>query len=124
MLLREDNQTNRMTENLFLLKEIVTGNWFRSCPVITVFTHQDIFKDKIRRIPISTYFPEYTGSNKYQDAFDFFARKCEEHYKTAAKEFYHVTVSTIDTESVCNAWMDIMMILAQEALQQSLVDCD
>eukprot|EP00027_Filamoeba_sp_ATCC50430_P018805 CAMPEP_0168575044 /NCGR_PEP_ID=MMETSP0413-20121227/19436_1 /TAXON_ID=136452 /ORGANISM="Filamoeba nolandi, Strain NC-AS-23-1" /LENGTH=386 /DNA_ID=CAMNT_0008608491 /DNA_START=117 /DNA_END=1279 /DNA_ORIENTATION=- len=122
MVLFEDHSTNRMAENLTLLQQLVSTIWFADCPVITVFTQHDIFKDKIRHVPISKYFPDFTGRQTYQEALQYFVNAVHKHYENADKPFHYVTISTIDTESVSNAWMVISRILKEYWMSSVAMD--
>merc|ERR1712032_640571 len=55
----EDNSTNRLVEALDLFKEIVGGKFFDGKSVLVFFNKYDLFKEKIKRIPITVAFPDF-----------------------------------------------------------------
>ena len=61
--LAEDETANAMVENINLWKDILYSPriLFKKVNIVLLFTHVDVFLDKIKRIPISKYFPEYKG---------------------------------------------------------------
>src|SRR5690606_38946773 len=59
--LYEDDLTNRMNESLRVFKDICNNKWFAEISIILFLNKKDIFKKKIKRIPISVTFPEYKG---------------------------------------------------------------
>jgi len=118
VFLREDENLNSMEESLQLSEEILCSRWFKNCLHVTVFTHTDTFKDKIKRVPISKFYPEYTGGCEYEESFHFFASKFEQVYAKAGKPFRCVAVCNLDTESVCRAWLQILNMLKEHQASQ------
>jgi len=57
--LYEDDQTNRMKEALMLFNQICNSRWFRDTCMILFLNKIDLFKEKIKRVPLSTCFLEY-----------------------------------------------------------------
>jgi GTPase SAR1 family protein len=57
----EDDKTNRMIEALAIFRSIVGNRWFRKTALILFLNKKDIFAQKIKKVPISTCFPEYDG---------------------------------------------------------------
>jgi len=44
-----------------LFDSIVNGKWFQKTPFLLVFTMTDLFREKLKRVPLTVCFPEYTG---------------------------------------------------------------
>ena len=52
---------NRMQESLQLFESILNSRWFLRTSVILFLNKIDIFKNKIEKVPLENYFPEYTA---------------------------------------------------------------
>jgi len=99
-VLREDETTNRIQESMNLFQEISNCDWFAQTPIILFLNKSDLFKEKLQRIPLKSFFVNYTGPNEFDPAV--------EHVKTqflalntieGRKLYSHVTCAT-DTENV------------------------
>ncbi|OAX35533.1 heterotrimeric G protein alpha subunit, partial [Rhizopogon vinicolor AM-OR11-026] len=60
VLLEEKNQ-NRMAESLILFESVINSRWFLRTSIILFLNKIDVFKNKLPKVPIEKYFPEYTG---------------------------------------------------------------
>ncbi|NXK55019.1 GNAS protein, partial [Chauna torquata] len=61
MVIREDNQTNRLQEALNLFKSIWNNRWLRTISVILFLNKQDLLAEKVLagKSKIEDYFPEF-----------------------------------------------------------------
>ena len=57
----EDGDVNRVHESLQLFEAICNNKFFVSTAMILFLNKTDLFSQKIARIPLSKYFPEYKG---------------------------------------------------------------
>jgi hypothetical protein len=57
----EEGSTNRMTDALFVFKNIANHPELGSPSIILFFNKKDLFEKKSRAINIKDYFPEYKG---------------------------------------------------------------
>jgi len=103
LLLREDEETNRMEETLVLFDEICNSPGFDKAAMILFLNKKDLFEKKImdENTPdLSFCFSEYTGGRDYQKAADFVQEKFIGLNRNTSKRIYsHVTCAT-DTEQV------------------------
>uniref|UniRef100_A0A8C2ZID7 Guanine nucleotide-binding protein G(s) subunit alpha n=1 Tax=Cyclopterus lumpus TaxID=8103 RepID=A0A8C2ZID7_CYCLU len=62
MVIREDNQTNRLQEALNLFKNIWNNRWLRTISVILFLNKQDLLAEKVLagKSKIEEYFPDFT----------------------------------------------------------------
>ncbi|GAA6069101.1 guanine nucleotide-binding protein G(s) subunit alpha isoform X1, partial [Tachysurus ichikawai] len=62
MVIREDNQTNRLQEALNLFKNIWNNRWLRTISVILFLNKQDLLAEKVLagKSKIEEYFPEFS----------------------------------------------------------------
>ncbi|XP_078254218.1 guanine nucleotide-binding protein G(s) subunit alpha-like isoform X2 [Rhinoraja longicauda] len=70
MVIREDNNTNRLREALDLFKSIWNNRWLRTISVILFLNKQDLLAEKVLagKSKIEDYFPEYTHYTTPDDA--------------------------------------------------------
>ena len=52
---------NRMKESLALFDGVVNSRWFFSTSIILFLNKKDVFQEKLPRVPLVKYFPEYAG---------------------------------------------------------------
>lgn len=100
LVLAEDEEMNRMHESMKLFDSICNNKWFTNTSIILFLNKKDIFGDKIRKSPLSICFPEYTGSNTFEEAVNYIQSQYESKNKSVEKEIYsHITCAT-DTDNI------------------------
>lgn len=57
------HKKNRMMESLVLFDSVVNSRWFMRTSIILFLNKVDLFRQKLPRSPLSTYFPDYSGGN-------------------------------------------------------------
>ena len=67
--LYEDETTNRMHEALKLFKDICNTKWFAETAIILFLNKKDLFEKKIKKVPLKTCFPDYSGIFLYFSSF-------------------------------------------------------
>ncbi|CCK73440.1 guanine nucleotide-binding protein subunit alpha NDAI_0G04550 [Naumovozyma dairenensis CBS 421] len=60
-MLFEDERVNRMHESIMLFDTLLNSKWFRDTPFILFLNKIDIFDEKVKKMPIRKYFPDYQG---------------------------------------------------------------
>ncbi|KAM6120920.1 LOW QUALITY PROTEIN: guanine nucleotide-binding protein G(s) subunit alpha [Phoenicopterus ruber ruber] len=68
MVIREDNQTNRLQEALNLFKSIWNNRWLRTISVILFLNKQDLLAEILAGKSIEDYFPEFARYTTPDDA--------------------------------------------------------
>lgn len=58
-----DIQQNRMMESLVLFDSVVNSRWFMRTSIILFLNKVDLFRAKLAKSPLGTYFPDYSGGN-------------------------------------------------------------
>jgi len=109
--LYEDNQTNRLTEDLKLFQDICISKWFTSTAIILFLNKSDLFKEKLfEGKSISQVFPEYNGGSDYLNSINFLREKFTDVVDPVTKKrkdvFCHLTTAT-DTENVRFVFEDV-----------------
>eukprot|EP00062_Callorhinchus_milii_P006725 gi/632947563/ref/XP_007889109.1/ PREDICTED: guanine nucleotide-binding protein G(i) subunit alpha-1 [Callorhinchus milii] len=101
LVLAEDEEMNRMHESMKLFDSICNNKWFTDTSIILFLNKKDLFEEKIKRSPLTICFPEYAGSNTYEEAAAYIQCQFEDLNKRKdTKEIYtHFTCAT-DTKNV------------------------
>eukprot|EP00475_Leptophrys_vorax_P005414 TRINITY_DN13276_c0_g1_i1.p1 TRINITY_DN13276_c0_g1~~TRINITY_DN13276_c0_g1_i1.p1 ORF type:complete len:367 (+),score=82.77 TRINITY_DN13276_c0_g1_i1:108-1208(+) len=119
-LLFEDNQTNRILESLNLFDEMCLSRWFVHSPIILFLNKRDLFEQKIRSVPLSEFFPDYTGGESYELGLDFIRNKFLSRVppKRLEQTYVHVTCAT-DKDNVAHVFNDVKEIFIKKNLAES-----
>jgi len=108
----EDDRTNRMVEALNLFEEIANSRWFARTSIILFLNKRDLFAEKLKKVPLKDYFPEYEGDNSFDSAAEFLRDQFLKRNHVPEKQIYtHITCAT-DTGNVAavfNAVKDIVI---------------
>ncbi|XP_017694924.1 PREDICTED: guanine nucleotide-binding protein G(k) subunit alpha [Lepidothrix coronata] len=101
LVLAEDEEMNRMHESMKLFDSICNNKWFTDTSIILFLNKKDLFEEKIRRSPLTICYPEYPGSQTYEEAAAYIQSQFEElNRRRDTKEIYtHFTCAT-DTKNV------------------------
>ncbi|XP_038061257.1 guanine nucleotide-binding protein G(i) subunit alpha [Patiria miniata] len=101
LVLAEDEEMNRMHESMKLFDSICNNKWFTETSIILFLNKKDLFEEKITKSPLTICFPEYTGSNTYEEAAAYIQMQFEDLNKRKdQKEIYtHFTCAT-DTNNI------------------------
>jgi hypothetical protein len=65
-----------------LFEHIAANAFFKSTPILVVFTKADIFAEKLSRSPFQKYFPEYTGPNNYSQVLEWIQSQFKRKFDT------------------------------------------
>jgi GTPase SAR1 family protein len=94
----EDDETNRMDESLDLWHEICNSRWFKKTSMILMLNKKDLFEEKIQKVPLTVWRPEYTGRNDYESGANYIKQEFEMRQKDRSKTlFAHFTCATDST---------------------------
>jgi len=120
MTMREDNEKNRMIDSIELFAEICNNQYFINTDIILFLNKVDLFEEKIKKVPLTVCFPEYTGES-YKDAINFITGIYTSKNRNPDKYIFpHNTcaTSTENMEAVFNAIRN--MIVKQNLQTQSV----
>ncbi|XP_072237902.1 guanine nucleotide-binding protein G(s) subunit alpha isoform X1 [Leuresthes tenuis] len=136
MVIREDNQTNRLQEALNLFKNIWNNRWLRTISVILFLNKQDLLAEKVLagKSKIEDYFPEFA---RYTTPDDAIPEPGEDPRVTRAKyfirdEFLRISTASgdgrhycyphftcaVDTENIRRVFSDCRDIIQRMHLRQ------
>lgn len=119
LVLREDQEVNRMSESLITFRSICNNIWFRDTSIILFLNKKDLFATKIWTSPLTLCFPEYTGANTYDEAGSYIQQQFEGINENKDKVIYtHFTCST-DTSSI----KFVIFAVVDVIIRNNLKDC-
>ncbi|GMS80438.1 hypothetical protein PENTCL1PPCAC_2613 [Pristionchus entomophagus] len=119
-VLFEDESTNRMIESMQLFNSICNSSWFLSTAMILFMNKKDLFMEKIKRVNITTAFPDYEGGQTYEEAVNFIKQKFAELNMNPDKKtiYMHETCAT-DTNQVQLVISSVIDTIIQKNLQKA-----
>ncbi|KAE9421563.1 hypothetical protein Angca_004721 [Angiostrongylus cantonensis] len=119
-VLFEDETTNRMIESMQLFNSICNSTWFLSTAMILFLNKKDLFMEKIKRVNITTAFPDYEGGQNYDEAVAFIKLKFAELNLNPDKKtiYMHETCAT-DTNQVQLVISSVIDTIIQKNLQKA-----
>jgi GTPase SAR1 family protein len=118
-VLYEDENTNRMVEALNLFEEICNSRWFRDTSMILFLNKRDLFAQKIQKVSIKQCFPDYMGSDTYDEASEYIQEQFESRNRNQEKQVYaHVTCAT-DTDNVSAVFNAVKDIIIRKSLGEA-----
>jgi len=117
-VLYEDNTKNRIEEAMELFEEISNNKWFNNTSMILFLNKRDIFKEKIRHVPLKQYFGDYLGDDNYDKAVEYITQKFRSLREVQGKLYHHVTCAT-DSENVAFVFNAVQHIVVSGAMAQA-----
>ncbi|KAM9942377.1 hypothetical protein ACTFIW_001976 [Dictyostelium discoideum] len=115
-VLREDESVNRTRESLALFKEIVNCDYFKETPIVLFLNKKDLFKEKLKRVPLQSCFSDYTGPNKYKDAAMFIQSQYLAQGPSPRTIYTHATCA-VDTENIKFVFRAVRQTILSQALE-------
>ncbi|OJA19757.1 hypothetical protein AZE42_06784 [Rhizopogon vesiculosus] len=117
VLLEEKNQ-NRMAESLILFESVINSRWFLRTSIILFLNKIDVFKNKLPKVPIEKYFPEYTGGADINKAAKYILWKFMQANRARLSVYPHLTQAT-DTTNIRLVFAAVKETILQNALKDS-----
>lgn len=118
-VLIEDDSMNRMQESLTLFSSICNSQWFVDTSIILFLNKIDLFREKLPKSPMQTFFHDYEGGDDYDAACDYILHRFVALNKSDTKQIYtHFTCAT-DTTQI----KFVMAAVNDIIIQVNLRDC-
>ncbi|XP_038667429.1 guanine nucleotide-binding protein G(t) subunit alpha-2-like isoform X1 [Scyliorhinus canicula] len=118
MVLVEDEEVNRMHESLQLFNSICNNRYFSTSSIVLFLNKKDLFEEKVKKVHLGICFPEYNGSNTFEDAGNYIKTQyLNLNLRQDVKEIYsHMTCAT-DTQNVKFVFDAVADIIIKENLK-------
>merc|ERR1712130_89601 len=117
-VLYEDENVNRVFEALDLFEEICNSEWFDKTSMILFLNKRDLFAEKIKKVPLKTYFTSFEGENTYEQGCEFMASIFEERNHQDKDVYTHITCAT-DTNNVSAVFNAVKDIIIKKGLTRA-----
>jgi len=117
MMLEEAPTVNRMEESLRVFNEITGSEWFRGSSFILFLNKSDLFQEKIKRSPLTTLFPDYTGGDDSQKGIEFIREEYKKHF--VGQTLYNYETCAIDTKNIERVFGVVKDTLIAKALKET-----
>ncbi|KAF8873400.1 heterotrimeric G-protein alpha subunit, GPA3-like protein [Infundibulicybe gibba] len=117
VLLEERNQ-NRMVESIALFESVVNSRWFLRTSVILLLNEIDVFKNKIPKVPLERYFPEYTGGADINKAAKYILWRFMQANRARLSIYPHLTQAS-DTSNIRLVFSAVKETILQNAHKDS-----
>jgi len=116
----EDETVNSMRESLEIFGEHVNSHWFENTAFILFLNKNDVFENKIKRVPITVCFKEYTGPQEYQPSLNYIRDQFEAlNHRSEDRQLYsHVTCAT-DILNIRRVFNDVQHIVINWSLERA-----
>jgi GTPase SAR1 family protein len=114
-VLYEDEKVNRLVESLNLFENICNSRWFRETSIILFLNKSDLFKEKIKEVPLLTLFSDYTGGGDFEAGTSFIEQEFTKRNHFKKPVYCHVTCAT-NTQNVSIVFNGVKDIVVREAL--------
>lgn len=107
-------------ESLSLFEGIISLPWFNSTHIILFLNKNDLFMEKIRRVDLAKFFPDFDGGmGDYEEALEFIKDLFFAKNLNPNKTIYaHVTDAT-DTQGIAFVWGATKHIILQQNLTRA-----
>ena len=115
-VLFEDENTNRLVEALNLFEEICNSRWFEKTSIILFLNKSDMFKEKIEKVELKEYFPEFDGDNTFEHAKEFLEDQFLTRNHNEGKQVYVQTTCATNTENVTAVFNAVKDIIIRNSL--------
>ncbi|TFK20026.1 heterotrimeric G-protein alpha subunit, GPA3-like protein [Coprinopsis marcescibilis] len=117
-VLREEKTQNRMAESLVLFESVINSRWFLRTSIILFLNKIDVFKNKLPKVPLEKYFPEYTGGADINKAAKYILWKFMQANRARLSVYPHLTQAT-DTTNIRLVFAAVKETILQNALKDS-----
>ncbi|CCF55465.1 hypothetical protein KAFR_0A00270 [Kazachstania africana CBS 2517] len=118
-MLFEDERVNRMHESIMLFDTLLNSKWFRDTPFILFLNKMDIFEDKVKKMPIRKYFPDYQGRVGDVEAGVKYFEKIFLSLNKSNKPIYVRRTCATDTQTMKFVLSAVTDLIVQQNLKKS-----
>jgi len=116
-VLYEDEKENRLHEAIRVFDNICNNKYFEDTAMIIFLNKEDIFREKIRKIPLKICFEEYDGDNSYEATSNYIKERFMEVNKGEKMVFPHFTSAT-DTQTFKRVFEACKLVILKGNLEK------
>jgi GTPase SAR1 family protein len=116
-VLYEDEKENRLHEAIRVFDNICNNKYFEETAMILFLNKEDLFKEKIRAVPLSICFEEYNGENTFEATSAYIRDRFLEVNKGQKMIFPHFTTAT-DTRNIQRVFEACKLVILKGNLEK------
>ncbi|KAI7870974.1 heterotrimeric G protein alpha subunit A [Spinellus fusiger] len=117
-VLLEESKQNRMVESLALFESIINSRWFATSSIVLFLNKLDLFKAKIKRVPLEVCFPDYQGGNDPRKGVKYILWRFLQTNRAGLAIYPHLTQAT-NTSNIRCVFAAVEETLLKNALRDS-----
>jgi len=114
----EDGSQNRMVESLMLFDSIVNSRWFIRTSIILFLNKYDLFAEKLKKIPLEKFFPDYSGEKEPKKAATFLRDKFLQKNNAKLSIYPHLTQAT-NIKNIKHVFFSVFTTIVQNSLKDN-----
>ncbi|KAH8988405.1 G-protein alpha subunit [Lactarius akahatsu] len=119
-VLLEEKKQNRMAESLILFDSVINSRWFLRTSVILFLNKIDVFKNKLPKVPLDKYFPEYTGGADVNKGTKYILWRFMQANRARLIVYSHITQAT-DTSNIRLVFAAVKETVLHNALKTAKI---
>jgi len=117
-VLMEAKNQNRMAESLVLFDSVINSRWFLRTSIILFLNKIDVFRHKLRRVPLERYFQEYTGGANVNKATKYILWRFMQANRAKLSVYPHITQAT-DTSNIRLVFAAVANTIIKNSLEDT-----
>ena len=116
-VLFEDRKTNRLIESTNIFETIVNNKCFANVSIILFLNKQDLLDEKIKKVNLSDYFPEFQGDNRdIASVQAFLLEMFDSKRRERRKPLFHHFTTAVNTEQIRFVFQAVKDTILQDNL--------
>ncbi|XP_041364674.1 guanine nucleotide-binding protein subunit alpha-12-like [Gigantopelta aegis] len=121
-VLMEDRKTNRLCESCNIFETIINNKSFSNVSIILFLNKMDLLEEKVKRVSIKDYMPDFTGDpHKIEDVKAFLLQCFDSRRRERTKPLFHHFTTAIDTENIKLVFQDVKDTILHENLRSLML---
>ncbi|KAI9199721.1 guanine nucleotide-binding protein alpha-1 subunit [Polychytrium aggregatum] len=118
-VISEDRETNRMVEAIQLFQNLCDQALLSNTSFIIFLNKIDLLQEKIKRLPLKNYFPDYQGIDNWEEVLVYFGGKLKACNTSPTRKVYVYSTLATDTKQVTTVIKTVTKIVANLNLAQN-----
>jgi guanine nucleotide-binding protein subunit alpha-12 len=121
-VLMEDRKTNRLQESCDIFETIINNKSFANVSIILFLNKIDLLEEKIKRISIGDYFPDFKGNPRDMEAVKAFELHLfDSRRRERSKPLFHHFTCAVDTENIKHVFQDVKDTILHDNLRSLML---
>uniref|UniRef100_A0A0B6ZCR3 Uncharacterized protein n=1 Tax=Arion vulgaris TaxID=1028688 RepID=A0A0B6ZCR3_9EUPU len=111
---KDHEEQTEIHDAMRVFQTVTSYAGFIRSPIILFLNKKDIFQQKLKKVPLTVAFPEYTGKNEFSEACQFIQQKFESFVTHAPERLaVHITNAT-DTPNIRSVFDSSLAVILDQ----------